>query len=377
MNASAAVRPHAIALEAPPETVLVVVTRRIGDVLLATPVLRSLKRAWPNATIDVLVFAGTAGFIAASPDVNRVIAVPERPTLGEHLQLAAGIVRRYDLALSLVPGDRPTLYAYLAGRRRAGLLVDRKKERWKQRLLDAWVPFDNDETHTVRMHLALLDAVGVPSLPEVVPSWTRDDEARAQSLLEPLAGARYAVLHPYPKFRYKMWTQQGWAELARALEARGLRVVLTGGPDAAEREYVAAIAAQARGALDLTGELSLGGVAYAVSRAAVYVGPDTAITHAAAALGVPTVALFGPSNPVKWGPWPAGHDARSNPWALKGSQSAGRVKLVQGAGPCVPCRNEGCGKHVESSSDCLTTMSAQTVIAAVDEVLSDVDRRVR
>ena len=352
-----------------PDSILVVVTRRIGDVLLATPVLRSLKRHWPAAKVDVLVFAGTQGFIAANRDVNRVITVPERPRLSEHLKLASNIARQYDLALSLVPGDRPTLYAYLAGRVRAGLLVDRRKERWKQRLLHAWVPFDNENTHTVRMHLALLDAIGVPHVAEVAPSWTAEDEAAANAMLDALSGSDYAVLHPYPKFRYKMWTRAGWSALARALQSRGVCVVFTGGPDAAEREYVGAIAAEAPGALDLTGRLSLGGVAYVVSGAKAFVGPDTAITHAAAALGVPTVALFGPSNPVKWGPWPAGQPAGVNPWALVGSQSSGRVRLVQGAGPCVPCRNEGCDKHLESESKCLTTMSPDTVIAALDEVM--------
>ncbi|MDB5863985.1 MAG: putative lipopolysaccharide heptosyltransferase [Betaproteobacteria bacterium] len=354
----------------PPRNVLLIVTRRIGDVLLATPVVRSLKRAWPGTKIDMLVFAGTEGFVAANREVSRVLTVPERPALGRHLKLAARIARRYDLALSLVPGDRPTLYAFVAGKQRAGLLVPTAKERWKQRLLNAWVPFDNDDTHTVRMHLALLDTIGIAPVAEVVPAWTREDEAHVQALLAPLGRTPYAVIHPYPKFRYKMWTQQGWGDIARWLKDRGVRVVLTGGPDAAEREYVAAIAGQAPDALNLAGVLSLGGVACVVSRAAVFVGPDTAITHAAAALGVPTVALFGPSDPVKWGPWPAGHDVHANPWQLKGSQASAKVRLVQGAGPCVPCRNEGCDKHVESSSDCLTNMSSLTVIAALSEVLS-------
>ncbi|MDB5903676.1 MAG: putative lipopolysaccharide heptosyltransferase, partial [Betaproteobacteria bacterium] len=135
----------------PPRNVLLIVTRRIGDVLLATPVVRSLKRSWPGTKIDLLVFEGTEGFVAASREVNRVLTVPERPTVMQHLKLAARIARRYDLALSLVPGDRPTLYAFVAGTKRAGLLVPARKERWKQRLLDAWIPFDNDDTHTVRM----------------------------------------------------------------------------------------------------------------------------------------------------------------------------------------------------------------------------------
>ena len=152
----------------PPQRVLVVVTRRIGDVLLATPVLRSLKAAWPQSSVDVLAFAGTQGFLMGNPDVRRVLTVPERPGLIEHARLLKGIARRYDLALSLVPGDRPTLYAWIAGRRRAGLLVPDRKSRWKRRLLDAWVPFDDADTHTVRMHLALLDVLGVPKVAKVV-----------------------------------------------------------------------------------------------------------------------------------------------------------------------------------------------------------------
>ncbi len=254
---------------ASPRNVLVVVTRRIGDVLLATPVVRSLKRAWPEAEIDMLVFAGTEGFVAANSEVHRVLTVPERPGVLAHLKFAAAIARRYDLALSLVPGDRPTLYAYIAGKLRAGLLDPTPKARWKQRLLDAWVPFDNESTHTVRMHLALLQTVGVDPVAEVVPSWSRDDVARVRSLLGPLAGARYAVLHPHPKFRYKMWTEHGWRDAARWLQSRGLQVVLTGGPDPAEREYVGRIAAQIPGVLDLTGQLTLAGVAHVVSQAAI------------------------------------------------------------------------------------------------------------
>ena len=71
-----------------------------------------------------------------------------------------------------------------------GLLEATLKARWKQRLLDAWVPFDNDATHTVRMHLALLDTIGVERAAEVAPSWTQADEARAKALLAASACTR-------------------------------------------------------------------------------------------------------------------------------------------------------------------------------------------
>jgi heptosyltransferase III len=355
--------------DAPPKRVLVVVTRRIGDVLLATPVLHSLKRAWPDAELDVLVFAGTEGFIVGNRDVHRVLTVPERPRFAQHLKLAATLARRYDLALSLLPGDRPTLYAWLAGRRRAGLLEATPKARWKRRLLDAWVPFDDRDTHTVRMYLALLRTVGVSPSPQVTAAWTERDARVATELLARIAGAPYVVMHPYPKFRYKMWTAEGWVSIAQWLQSNGFKVVLTGGPGPDECEYVSRIAQCVPGALNLSGKLTLGATALVVSGAAVYVGPDTAITHAAAALGVPTVALYGPTNPVKWGPWPAGHTADENPWVRIGSQSSGRVRLVQGSGSCVPCALEGCERHIESRSDCLTGMTPERVIAAVEDVL--------
>jgi len=353
----------------PPERVLVIVTRRIGDVLLATPVLRSLKTAWPQTQVDMLVFAGTEGFVVANRDVSRVLTVAERPGFLERARLMLALARKYDLALSLLAGDRSTLYAYIAGKRRAGLLLPTRKHRWKRWLLHAWVPFDDTSTHTVRMHLALLETLGVAPVAEVTASSTAADERFAESLLAELNGARYAVLHTYPKFRYKMWTEDGWVAVASWLREQGLRVVLTGGPTADERAYVDRLAARLPGALNLAGKLSLGGVAHVVSRAAVYVGPDTAITHAAGGLGVPTVALFGPSNPVKWGPWPAGESAARNPWQVRGSQSIGNIRLVQGAGACVPCGFEGCERHVESSSDCLTSLAPETVIDAIRSVI--------
>jgi heptosyltransferase-3 len=356
-------------VDGPPRDVLVVVTRRIGDVLLATPLIRSLRAAWPDTAVDALVFAGTEGVVAGNPDVRRIITVPERPRFSEHLELAWNLTRRYDLAISLLPGDRPTLYAWFAGRKRVGLHEPARKTRWKQWLLNAWIPFDNQDTHTVRMHLAVLASLGVSPRADVLASWTQADAATAQTLLAPLEGAAYAVIHPYPKFRYKMWTAEGWIAVAEWLSKRGLEVVLTGGPGADERSYANGIAQRLPAALNLAGSLTLGATAFVVSRAAVYIGPDTAITHAAAGLGIPTVALYGPTNPVKWGPWPSGHAADDIAWARVGSQALRLLRLVEGAGACVPCGLEGCERHIESTSDCLTGLAPERVIAAVEDVL--------
>lgn len=354
----------------PPRRILIVVTRRIGDVLLATPLIRSVRQAWPQAEIDVLVFDGTQGVIDANPDIHRVLTVPERPGLWRHLGLLARIARRYDVALSTLPGDRPTLYAWIAGRWRAGLLLDDGKHRWKQRLLQRWVAFDDLDTHTVVMDLRLADVLGIPRCYDVTVGWTAEDEKRVAALLPfDLRSEPYAVLHAYPKFNYKMWHREGWLELARWLERQGMRVVLTGGGDAAEVEYVTALAQALPGAVSLAGRASLRQAAFLMAHARVFVGPDTVASHMAAALGTPTVALFGPSNPVKWGPWPKGFTGEASPYAMRGSRHVGNVFLVQGAGDCVPCRQEGCDRHVASFSVCLQQLPVQTVIAAAQAVM--------
>lgn len=354
-----------------PRRILVIATRRIGDVLLVTPLLHSLRLAWPDAKLDVLVFESTRGILAGNPDIQNIITVPERPGLIEHLALLIKLWRRYDLAISALPGDRPTLYAWMAGKYRIGLLLESPEHAWKRRLLNAWVPFDNDNTHTVNMYLALANQLGIKRYHEIILTWNKQQADHVNELLP--VTSRYAVLHVYPKFTYKAWHSAGWSTLARWLTAKEIRVVLTGSADPDELAFISTLLPSLPdGTLNLAGQLDFGEVACLLAGASVYIGPDTVVTHIAAATGTPAVALFGPSNPVKWGPWPQEFIGPSNPFTLRGSQRVGNVMLVQGEGECVPCFQEGCQRHVNSDSDCLQQLSAERIIKAVSEMIRDV-----
>jgi len=359
----------------PPKSVLVVVTQRIGDVLLATPLIRSLRGAWPGARIDTLVFENTEGVLKGNPDINHIITVPVRRRFWSHLRFLLRLFRKYDLALTTQTGDRPVLYTWLAGKQRVGLRAPRKKERWKERLLTRSTALDNLNTHTVLMNLAIADLLQIPRCPEVVVSWTDDDERMVDAILPFNSRLQvFALLHVYPKFNYKMWTQQGWIELAHWLHAQGLRIVLSCSSDIEELAYVRALTVDLPAdTVNLDGKWSLGQVACLAKRAKLYVGPDTALTHMAAALGIPTVGLYGPSNPVKWGPWPAGYRDQRNPYSMRGSQRVGNVFLLQGRGECVPCREEGCERHIRSFSDCLQNLQTGVVIDAARQMLATAD----
>ena len=103
--------------------------------------------------------------------------------------------------------------------------------------------------------------------------------------------------------------------------------------------------------------------------ARIYVGPDTSVTHLAAATGCPTVALFGPTDPRVWGPWPAG--GLDTPWQASGTiQNRGNVWIVQNPLPCLPCTFEGCERHIGSASVCLEELHAEQVLAAADQALA-------
>lgn len=351
----------------PPRDILVIVTRRIGDVLLTTPLLRSLKQSWPSAQIDVLVFRGTEGVLTGNPDVNRVIVTESGNGWYENWTLMRSLWRRYDLALSTSPSDRPTLYAWVAGRWRAGLAEENSPSWWKRRLLSATAPFENYSLHTVNLNLRLAELLGIPRRYQMPLVWTAADEAVVREHLPGFPEQRYAVLHPYPKFAYKMWTKAAWIDLGGRLQQEGLQVVLTGGPDVGERSYVEEIHRELPPAVNLAGKLDFPQISVLLTHAVCYIGPDTVTTHLAAAAGTPTVALFGPSNPMKWGPWPRGLEHPTTPYKLRGSlQLAGNVALVQGQTHCVPCLQEGCERHVNSSSDCLQHMPVERVVAALD-----------
>ena len=155
--------------------------------------------------------------------------------------------------------------------------------------------------------------------------------------------------------------------MAAALTVRGLSVIATGGPAQSERDYLDDVwnGAPVR---RMDGQLSWPQLAELLAKARVYIGPDTSVTHLAAASGCPTVALYGPTDPRLWGPWPVG--GLNKMWNATGAiQQRGNVWLVQNALPCTPCQLEGCERRLGSYSACLDELSAVQVIEAVGQAL--------
>ena len=346
-----------------PRRLLIICTRRLGDVLLVTPLIRTFKSHWPETKIDLLVFKGTESVLNANPDIHTVISIEEHPHFFQHYQLIKKIFRRYDLAVSTLPGDKANLYAFFASNYRLGMLGMDKSRWWKRFLLSKAVSFDNISTHTVLMNLRLAEALQLTPCPEIVIAWQEQDKHNVIQWID--LKKKLVILHLCPKFSYKEWITAGWIGLARWLLQANYSVVLTGDNTKTEKKMAADLMnSLPGGVINTVGHLSLSQLGFLLSQAKLYVGPDTVVTHMAAALGTPTLALFGPSNPVKWGPWPKSW-ALSNPFVRMGSQYRNNVYLMQGLGACVPCFQEGCERHTQSHSRCLKNITLGQVIDKV------------
>jgi heptosyltransferase-3 len=359
----------------PRPRILVIALRRLGDVLFATALTASLRRAFADAVIEVLVFDGTQGILAGNPDIDRIITVPPRGAgrgAGwRSLALALRLAGRYHLAVSTQSGDRPTLFALLAGRRHAGPVDAGRKGALRRRVLWRSVEL-KPGTHVLEDMMRLADLLGIARAGHLVcPGGVAASGADGAASATENGG--YAVIHAAPMFRYKQWHPEGWRAVAAWLAGRGLTVVATGGADPRERAVLDDVFAPLPAVVRRDGQLSWPQLARLIAGGRVYVGPDTSVTHLAAATGCPTVALFGPTDPRLWGPVPA---AGLDPmWEAAGTiQRRGNVWLVQHPLPCLPCQQEGCERHLESSSRCLDGLPPARVVEAAQAALASTRR---
>ncbi|WP_053076774.1 glycosyltransferase family 9 protein [Caenimonas sp. SL110] len=356
------------------KSVLVIATRQIGDVLLTTPLIEAVRTRWPDARVDVLGFAGTLGMLRANPAINGFIETRPRAGFQGARALIRQIWRRYDLALVTDPGDRAHLLGWIAAPCRSGIIPAHGGSNWlKREILDHVVEAAGDlgTTHVAVEKLSLIEpwlAAGTTAVPRVVPPPGSPLPAWVDAALKPGA----VVVHAPSMWNYKQWPIAKFDELIRALIAQGRQVVLTGSGGDRDQECIAPLRAIAPAPqlLDTSGQLDFNQLVTLFARAALYIGPDTSVSHLAAATGIPVIAIFGPTNPVRWAPWPAKAEAASLFQKVAAEQRVGNVTLMQGSQPCVPCGKAGCEDHRQSRSDCLMEISAQRVMEQARELLS-------
>lgn len=296
--------------------VLIVKLSALGDVVQSLPVAMAIRSQVPQARLDWLVEAPSAGLLEGHPALSQVLVSPRR-RLGHGRSLGQvrdwlGELRavEYDAVLDLQGLMKSAIFVGLSrGRRKIGFSGG--KEPLAAWTLNERLPAFDPQRHALERYLDLLKPLGLerPEQPRFGLE-PRPPAMEAAKVL--LAGHRpgrpLVVLHPVAKWDSKLWPIAHWARLARLLHQAGADLVLSG--STADRGVTQAIAQEAglaQGLLDLAGRASLQELAAILGLADLAVATDTGVMHLAAALGRPVVALFGPTSPGRTGPYGAGH----------------------------------------------------------------------
>ncbi|MFH0964047.1 MAG: glycosyltransferase family 9 protein [Planctomycetota bacterium] len=298
----------------PIRTVLLVKFFGIGSILLATPMLRALRRRCPGARIVFLTFEANREMLALVPEVDEVIVL-RRDTV-RHLLADVLSARRRLRSLKVDVGIAfeffvkfSTIVTYLStAPRRIGFQLSQS---WRDSLITDKV-FLNVYRHVTEIFAELVRPLGVEVTDfSLLPlSASVESRARVSALLGAATGgapSRIVCVNPNAGELSveRRWPLERFGELIdRALTRwNDILVVVIGAPS--ERAYVAALTARfpdSPRVLSLTGELSLDELIALFERADLLVTNDSGPLHVAEAVGLPTVSLFGPETPVLYGP---------------------------------------------------------------------------
>ena len=352
--------------------VLLIRLRLIGDVVLSTPVIRALSRAFPDATLTYLVERDAAAVVAGNRDLDRIIAVERTRGLRRVLddaKLAWQLRRdRYDVVIDMHGGPRSSWLALATGaRQRIGYdmpgrqwmytrTIPRARElRPRHSVLNQWDLLAGIEGWPGDAADPARDAVAMPIDPEA----DRRIVVRLRSAgVAP--GHQLIVLHVSASNPFRRWPEPAFAEVVASLVSQSpdRRVILSSGPSdrlAADRIVAAARAllpAAARSQVIDFGEFDLAELRALVERSVLFIGGDTGPLHVAATTATPIVAIYGPTLP-----------ARSTPWRNPSIPS----ESIEIAGlPCRPCDQRVCAP---GDYRCLTTIKPADVVVAAERML--------
>lgn len=286
-----------------PRNILAIKLRYLGDVLLATPTLHALKTAYPAARLTALVNRGTEDILRGNPDVDEILPV-ERGSIIQQSRFALEIRRRkFDTVVDLTDGDRAAFLTWMSGA--AVRIGFNAEDRWTGRCYTTVVRGD-ERSHRIERDLAALAPLGIKAPDRLPRIWLgSEDDDRVEQLVKDLGvptDRSWVLIQPGARYWFKAWPTERFADLADRLTDRfGCQVLVSGSSQ--EQPLTESVVKQAKSRLlNITGHSSVRALAALLKRSALFVGNDTGIMHIAAAVGTPVVGLFGPSNPIEWGP---------------------------------------------------------------------------
>ena len=352
-------------------TVLLIRLRLIGDVVLSTPVVRALRRQFPDAKLTYLVERDAAPVVERNPHLDDVIVIERSRGLARFLhdvRLAWQLRRRrFDVVIDMHGGPRSSWLTFASGApQRVGYDVPGRSWMYTRTVGRAR---DLRPRHSVMNQWDLLGGI-VDAAPDPDPA--RDavemalDPAADRRIAERLAQAgvdashELVVIHVSASNPFRRWPEPAFVEVVARLAGASprRRLVMSSGPS--DRDAAGRIAAAAREKLAQSeasrilefGEFDLKELRALIGRSRLFIGGDTGPLHIAATTATPVVAVYGPTLPVRSTPW-------RDPAIFTASVE------IEGL-PCRPCDQRVCEP---GDYRCLTTLQPQDVLAAAERAL--------
>jgi heptosyltransferase I len=292
----------ALPLASPPRRVCLLRLSAVGDVSHALPLVRTLQAAWPETALTWIIGRAEHTLVGDVPGVEFIIFDKARRWRA-YADLARGLRgRRFDVLLHMQHSLRASLASLLV-RADVRLGFDRARAKDLQWLFTNAHIAPRPNQHVVDSFLGFAEALGIH---ERVLRWDipipEAAHCFADEHLPP--GAPILVVSPCSSMAYRNWVAERYAAVADHAVARGMRVVLTGGRSALEREYGEAITRHMHSApVNLIGRTSLKELMAVLARATVVLAPDSGPAHLATAVGVPVIGLYATTNPARARPY--------------------------------------------------------------------------
>jgi len=326
--------------------ILLIKPSSLGDIVHAMPTCAAIRRAYPKARLTWLVKREWAGLVERIDGVDRVW--PVKSTLKGWLSQVSPLrAEQFDLVMDLQGLFRSAAIGWFSG---SPLLVGFANGReGSPRFYSRRVSVPQLDMHAVDRYLLVAKAVGAvesgePEFRFRIPQTDYDEVDRVLSRSGVPPGTSWVAMNVSARWQTKRWPPASFAEVAARLQQEGFgAVVMIGGPD--ERADIAEVNRRMKTpAIDLAGATTVGLLPALLSRASLLITNDSGPMHVAAAVGIPIVALFGPTSAARTGPYGVGH------------------AVLSGNVPCSPCFSRTC--HNTVPLECLTMVSPQQVLAA-------------
>ena len=335
-----------------PGRILLIKPSSLGDIVHALPVVSTIKAQWPGVHLTWVVKRQWADLVRRIAGVDCVWPVDG----GAVNWVKAGWAlrsERFDVAIDLQGLFRSGAVAWLSGAPlRIGFANGREGSPW---LYTMRVPVPTVEMHAVDRYLLVTEAMGarVQGLPQFRFNVCEEDQAVVRNILSEKGisvGQPWVAMNVSARWRTKRWPLSSFAAVLDRLheEGHGPVVVIGSAEDRGDVEALRAVTTTPF--IDLAGAVPLGCLPALLSKAAAMITNDSGPMHIAAAVGVPVVALFGPTSGVRTGPYGAGH------------------RVLTSSIPCRPCFSRVC-RHTPEL-ECLRSLTPGEVAEAVRHLLT-------